>query len=253
MLPLSPVAQARESHWLGRFDPRLRLLGTLLFALTTVSLHQLPLLLACLLAGLLLAWQSGLRTGALVRRLLMLEGFMLLLLLTLPFTVAGEVWFSIGPLSASWEGLQRALQILLRANAIVLVLLSLIGTLEPVVLGHALGQLGMPRKLVHLFLFSVRYIGVLFQEYQRLRTAMRARAFVAASNRHTWRSFGWLLGMLLVRSLERSQRVLKAMKCRGFHGRLYLLNENRWQPRDSLILLLVALVCAYLLLLEWTL
>lgn len=253
MLPLSPVAQERESHWLDRFDPRLRLLCALLFALTAVSLQQLPLLLVCLLTGLLLAWQSGLRIGALLRRLLMLEGFMLLLLLTLPFTVPGESGFSIGPLSASWEGLQRALQILLRANAVVLVLLSLIGTLEPVILGHALGQLGLPNKLVHLFLLSVRYIGVLFLEYRRLRTAMRARGFVAGSNRHTWRSFGWLLGMLLVRSLERSQRVLKAMKCRGFHGRLFLLNENRWQPRDSLVLLLVILGCTYLLLLERTL
>jgi cobalt/nickel transport system permease protein len=111
----------------------------------------------------------------------------------------------------------------------------------------------MPRKLVHLFLLSVRYIGVLFQEYQRLRMAMRARAFVAASNRHTWRSFGWLLGMLLVRSLERSQRVLRAMKCRGFHDRLYLLSENRWHSRDSWTLLLTSLGCAYLVILERTL
>lgn len=250
MLPLSPLAEDREATWLVRFDPRLRLLSALLFALTTVLLQQLPVLLISLLSGILLAWLAGLQPGPLARRLLLLEGLMLVLLLMLPFSVAGESWFSLGPLSASWEGVQRALQILLRANAIVLVLLSLIGTLEPVILGHALAQLRLPDKLIHLFLLSVRYIGVLFQEYQRLRMAMRARAFVASSNRHTWRSFGWLLGMLLVRSLERSQRVLQAMKCRGFDGRLFLLSENRWQYRDSLALLMVGIGCSGLLLLE---
>ncbi len=37
---------------------------------------------------------------------------------------------------------------------------------------------------------------------------MRTRGFVARSDAHTWRSFGWLTGMLLVRSLEREQKVI---------------------------------------------
>lgn len=250
MLPLSLLPEGRELHWLGRFDPRLRLLSALLFALTTVTLQRIPLLLTSLALALLLAWAAGLQARPLIRRLLLLEGFMLVLLLMLPFSVAGESWLTLGHLSASREGLGRALQILLRANTIVLLLMSLVGTLEPVTLGHALGQLRMPQKLIHLFLFSVRYIGVLFQEYQRLRMAMRARAFVAASNRHTWRSFGWLLGMLLVRSLERSQRILNAMKCRGFNGRFYLVTGTRWRHLDSLLLLTIGGCCGLLILLE---
>jgi cobalt/nickel transport system permease protein len=44
-------------------------------------------------------------------------------------------------------------------------------------------------------------------------------------NRHTYRAFGHLVGMLLVRSLDRSERILAAMKCRGFTGRFYLLDH----------------------------
>jgi cobalt/nickel transport system permease protein len=173
---------------------------------------------------------------------------MVVLLIMLPFSVPGDSLFTLGPLSASAEGFERALQIVLKANAIVIMLMTLIGTLEPVVLGHALGQLRLPEKLIHLFLFTVRYIGVLFDEYQRLRMAMRARAFVAGSNRHTWRSLGWLIGMLLVRSLERSQRILAAMKCRGFNGKLYLITTDHWQRRDSVILSILSLFCLLLLL-----
>jgi cobalt/nickel transport system permease protein len=62
---------------------------------------------------------------------------------------------------------------------------------------------------------------------------MRARGFRARSDGHTWRSLGWLMGMLLVRSLERAQRIRAAMKCRGFDGRFYLFDGGVWQPADT--------------------
>ncbi len=112
-------------------------------------------------------------------------------------------------------------------------MLALLGTLEPARLGHALARLGVPERLAHLLLLTVRQIQLVGDEYARLRQAMRARAFVPRSNRHTWHSFGWLMGMLLVRSLARSRRVLDAMRCRGFDGRLRLLDTLCWRPADS--------------------
>ncbi|WP_426415081.1 cobalt ECF transporter T component CbiQ [Aestuariirhabdus sp. LZHN29] len=246
-------ADADLRPWLALRDPRARLLAALLLASTVVSLsHPLPLL-ASLLFALSLALASGLPTPLLLRRLLALEGFMLVLVIMLPFSVPGDPVLHLGPLTASEAGAERALVILLKANAVVIGLLTLAGTLEPVVLGHALARLRVPDKLVHLLLFTVRYIDLLFDEYRRLRLAMRARAFVPGSNRHTWRSYGSLIGMLLVRSLERSQRILAAMKCRGFNNRLFLVDPSRWHPADTGFLILSILPMAGLLLLEWSL
>jgi cobalt/nickel transport system permease protein len=86
---------------------------------------------------------------------------------------------------------------------------------------------------VHLLLFTVRYLGRLEEELARLRNAMRARAFRPRTDRHTWRSLGQLAGMLLVRSAERAERVMQAMRCRGFTGRLYVLDELRWRTSDG--------------------
>ena len=252
-MQLTVAEENARSDWLEQFDPRMRLMTALLFALTTVALQQISLLILILFAALLAAWVTGISRSVLLTRLLAMEGFMLVLLIMLPFSIQGESLFTLGALSASIEGIERAIQIVLKANAIVIMLMTMIGTLEPVVLGHALAQLKLPEKLIHLFLFTVRYISVLFDEYQRLRMAMRARAFIASSNRHTWRSFGWLIGMLLVRSLERSQRILAAMKCRGFNGKLYLITTNCWQMRDTLVLLTLSLLCLFALLLDQTL
>ncbi len=248
-----PFFVRRDPSRLNARDPRLRIIAVALLAGVTVSLTRLPPLLLALGAAVGLAMIAGLSLRRLWPRLAVLEGFMLVLLLSLPFTVPGEVWLRLGPLTATWEGVLRAVIIVIKANIVVLYLMSLAGTLEPAVLGHALARLGTPDKLVHMLLLSTRYLEVLHQEYLRLRQAMRARAFVARSDRHTWRSLGWLVGMLLVRSLERGRRVLSAMKCRGFDGRLYLLDAQTWQRADSVWALMLGIGLGGLEVLEhWT-
>lgn len=235
------------ADWLVRRDPRLRILAAVALALVILSLGSFPALLASLGLALVLARAGGLGWRTLSRRLLLFQGLLAVLLLTLPFTVPGSPILELGPLTASREGLARAFLILLKANAVVLVLGGLIGGLDPMVFGHALARLRVPEKLVHLFLMTVRQIALLDQEYRRLRQAMRARAFIPRSNRHTWNSYAWLIGMLLVRALGRSRRMLAAMRCRGFQGRFYLLDTEDWTPADSTFTVALGLLLAALL------
>jgi cobalt/nickel transport system permease protein len=179
-----------------------------------------------------------------------LDGFMLFILLLLPFTVPGAPIVEWGSFSASAEGLHQAIAILLKANAIVLALLALVGSLEAVTLGHALARLRIPGTLVQLLLFTVRYITVIGEEYARLRTAMRARGFRPGNNRHTYQSLGYMVGMLLVRSLERSERILAAMRCRGFQGRFHLLDQFAYRPGDAVFAGAAAFAFAALLALD---
>ena len=214
-------------------DPRLRLLSAAAFALTVVFSIAFPALVSGLLLAIGLALLAHLNLRRTLRRVIAMDLFMLFLLVMLPFTMPGEPLFQIGGMTASKEGLLRALEIILKANAVILALLALAGTMEATTLGHALARLGLPHKLVHLLLFTVRYLDVISREYRRMRKAMRARAFVPRSNAHTWRSIGYLIGMLLVRSLERSERILAAMKCRGYNGHFYLLDDMALTRADA--------------------
>ena len=217
-----------------RRDPRLRVAMAVLFAIVVVSLHSLDRLGILLGLAVVLGLAARLPLGPTLRRMAAMEAFMAVVLLTLPFTIIGSEVFRLGPLSASWEGLVRAAEIILKANTIVLGVFALIGTLEAVTLGHALAELRMPRKLVHLLLLTVRYVAVLRDQYVQLRDAMRVRAFRVRASRHGLGSLGWLLGMLLVRGNERASRVQDAMKCRGFSGEFHVLHEMRLRPADWL-------------------
>lgn len=213
-------------------DPRSRILAAVLFALLIVSLNDVVALSLGLAFAVAAMFAARLPLGATLRKVATMDGFIIFMLAMLPFTTPGKELFTIGPLTATLEGVVKAITIGLKANAIVMMLLALVGTVEATVLGHALHRLKVPESLVHLMLFTVRYIEVLQQEYGRLRTAMRARGFLPGNNLHTYRSIGYLLGMMLVRSLERSERIMDAMKCRGFQGRFYLLTDFEYSRSD---------------------
>lgn len=223
------LATERPLH---RIDPRVRIICATVFAITLVACHRLPVLLGGVIVALIVATAFRMPVRKTARRMAAMDGFILIMVLFLPFTTPGDPIVTVAGFGASIDGLRHAAEIAIRANAVVLVLLTLVGTMEPVVLGHALHHLRVPRMLVHLLMFTARYIDVLHAEYLRLRQAMKTRGFRPANTRHSWRSFGYLVGMMLVRAFDRSERILKAMKCRGFTGHVPLFNHFRLDQAD---------------------
>jgi cobalt/nickel transport system permease protein len=183
------------------------------------------------------------------KRLLVVNTFCLLLWLVLPLTFRGMEAFSIGPLSVFRSGIIMSGQITLKTNAILMALIALIATMPFATLGAALNRLRVPDKIVHLLLLTYRYVFVIEQEYQRLIRAAKIRGFRPGTNLHTYRTYAFIIGMLLVRSAARAERVYQAMLCRGFKRKFYCLQEFATSRREwlfaalsgSVILLLVYL------------
>ncbi|MFO7774269.1 MAG: cobalt ECF transporter T component CbiQ [Candidatus Hydrogenedentota bacterium] len=215
-------------------DPRVRVVAAFVLSFTAV--------LAPAWAGVAVvtAFALGLftlgRCWAVVyrpwRRLAAANLFAAMLLAILPWSVSGHAVFSWGPWSYSLEGARDAAIIALRANTAVLLLMALLGTLTLPALCAALSHLGMPRRLALLTFLTVRYLAVFEQEIQRMRRTLRVRCFEARFNLHTLRVTGVLVGNLLMRGFERSERVLAAMKCRGFQGRFPWPEHARLQRWD---------------------
>jgi cobalt/nickel transport system permease protein len=216
-----------------RLDPRGRVLVAVAFSILIALTGRLEVLTGGLAAAVATALLARLPLLPALRRLAALNAFMLLLWAVLPLTTPGLTVLSVGTLAFSRQGMAMAAAITLKANAIVLALTALLSTLHLTTLGHALWHLRVPEKLIHLFMFTVRYIDVLHHEYQRQRLAVRVRCFRPRADRHTFRTFGYMVGMLLVRSLDRSERILAAMKCRGFCGQFHVLHHFSFTGRDA--------------------
>jgi cobalt/nickel transport system permease protein len=249
-MPPHPQTAARRRP-LERLDPRVRLVAAIVFSLFVAVVNRFPTLALALAVAVVASLLAGLSPRELLKRLAPLNGFMLLLILLVPLTAGGPPLAEVGPVSISRDGLLLAARVALKGNAIVAALAGLLGTLDIVTVGHALHHLRFPDKLTHLLLFTARYVDVLRRESRRLLVAMQVRGFHPHVSLHTYRTYGYLVGMLLVRSLDRSERVVAAMKCRGFHGRFHVLDHFSLRRSDTLWAVLGAAVLAILSCVEW--
>ena len=235
-----------------RLDPRIRVSAAVAVALFIALSTRLAVPAAGLVVGAALAAFARLDPRRLLKRMLEVNLFIILLWLLVPFTQPGKTMFRLGPLTASAEGVRLSLAIFLKCNAIVLTLTALVATIDVVRLGHALHDLRVPPKLVHLLLFTVRYLDVIGREYARLSQALKVRGFRPGTNRRTYRTYAYLVGTLLVRSVDRAQRVSAAMKCRGFRGRFYLLTHFHPGRRDAVFAATAGIILGILAWLQWT-
>jgi len=214
-----------------------------LLVLAIVSLRSWMLLGGAIGGGLALTAWAGVPARQTVRRLIHVEGFLLILFVALPLTTRLGPFIEIGPLAVSVAGIERAVTLMLRITAAELTVLPVVTGLTPIRLGHALGRLGLPPRLTQVFLFAVRYIELLRAEARRLHDAMRLRGFSPRTDVHTLRTYGHFIGQLLVRAVERAERVDEAMRCRGFAGRFPLVTLERFGGAD-LAAIIVALALA---------
>ncbi len=215
-----------------RLDPRVKAVAAFCFAIMT-SVADKPAALALAVGlSIILTLAARLPARAVAGRLIVVNGFVLLLWLTLPFTYPGEPILRLGPLVASREGVAQALLITVRSNAIVLAGIALLSTTYLTDMGRALSRLGTPDKLVHVLLFMLRYLGEAWREYRWLGAAMKLRAFRPRTNLHTYRSYANMVGMLLVSSYSRAEAVYAAMLCRGFSGKFHSIDDFRITHSD---------------------
>ncbi|MDR1776548.1 MAG: energy-coupling factor transporter transmembrane protein EcfT [Desulfovibrio sp.] len=207
-------------------DPRVRLLAAALASLCLALLRQIPSSLLGLALGMALLGLVRPRPEHLRRRLAAVNIFTFFLWCALPFTVQGES-VALGALNLSSAGLRLALLVTLKANAIFCVFQALVGAMSPSEAGCALKSLGCPPKLAFLFLVAGRYIHVLAAEWQALMDAAKLRAFTPKAGLHGWRTMACLLGLLLVRGYDRSQRACEAMRLRAFTGNFTTVTRFR--------------------------
>ncbi len=233
--------------------PRLRVVMGAFFAIVVALADRFEVLGAALGLAVLMAILARLNLVAVLKRLAMVNGLVLFLWVVLPLTYDGPAWFHVGPFGAAREGIILCGIITLKSNAIVLWSIAFFSTMPIAVLGHAMNRLKMPTKLVALLLLTYRYIFVLEAELTQLVRAARIRCFTPGTNLHTYRTYAYMVGMLMVRAADRGERVHQAMVCRGFSGKFYCLDELDFTAKDVVWLAILFSLIFFLAIWQWTL
>lgn len=164
----------------------------------------------------------------------------------LPF-FGSEPTTAVGPLTLSVEGTWAAWNILAKATLGVSLSVVLAATTEIPDILRGMERLKVPRVMVAIAGFMIRYLDVVTSELQRARVAMVARGH---DPRWFWqaRPLATSAGALFIRSYERGERIHQAMLARGFTGSMPLVAAERSRrARWELAALFVVVVWAIFL------
>jgi cobalt/nickel transport system permease protein len=251
----TPADSARSLPYfsLRAMRPERKLAAAAVFSLCAALLSRpAPALGACLFGALLLCC-SGLPLRGVVPRLASVNAFFLPFWLLLPLLPVADgdapVLFNLGPLAFRQAGLETALLICLKGNAVACALAALAGSSTVAENGRALRALRVPDKMTALLLITHANLGLMAGEYVRLFQAARLRGFVPGASPAACRVYARLIGLLLVRSWQKARRVEQAMLLRGFSGCFPLLPAQCSCPPEIRLrnkraaALLVALCC----------
>jgi cobalt/nickel transport system permease protein len=234
------LARASAVH---RLDPRVKVVVTLAFIVGVALLPDGAWAVYGLAAGLVLVVGAAARLSPwlIVRRSLVGLPF-LLAAVTILFIPGRVVWDGPWGVDVSDAGLIRFGSIVGRSLVSLAAAVLLTATTRfPDVL-HALRHLRVPAVLVGIIAFMYRYLFVLVEEVERLLRARAARSARPAGGGGGgslgWRAgvAGHMAGQLLLRSLDRSDRVYAAMQARGYRGELLTLAPHAMRRLDWLAL-----------------
>jgi len=214
-----------------RLDARAKVVVTLAFIVAVMSFprREISALTPLLLYPLALLSLGRIPLRYLWKKIALAAPFALAVGLFNPW-LDREPVATLGPfvLTGGWLSF---FSILLRFGLTVGAALALVACTGMPGLAEGLARLGVPRVFVVQLLFLHRYLFVLAEESGRL---LRSVALRSGGARHPpLRVCGSLLGHLLLRSLDRSERVYRAMSARGFTGQVRTLRRATFRPADG--------------------
>ena len=223
-------AISRQDTFVHRMDPRIKVLTTLVFIVCVVSFgkHEISALVPFLVYPVFLVVFGDLPVAYLLRKVMVAAPFAVLIGIFNPL-LDQQVLLQVGPVGIS-GGWISFFSILLRFMMTVGAALILIATTGYHAVCMALEKMGVPQVFVVQLLFLYRYLFVLVDEASRMVRARSLRSFQGKGL--GIRVFGSMAGHLLLRTMDRAQRIHLAMLCRGFDGNIrpfHPLRVHGWE------------------------
>lgn len=130
------------------------------------------------------------------------------------------------------EGLHMAAIFTLRVATSVSAVVLLFLTTRQDTLFKSFRSIGVPKVYVLVMDMCYRYIFLYMDVVRDLYIAKKSRSIKSLSMTEEWKWVGGRIGFTMVKSLDMSDKVHKAMMSRGFTGEVRIMHNFKMRPRD---------------------
>lgn len=221
-----------------RLDPRVKIVVTIVFIIAVLSFgrYEISALIPFFAFPLFLVAAAGLPALYILKKIALISPVVIFIAIFNPLfdrETMVTLW-GVG-ISGGWVSFFSIMVKFVLTAGSVLILLASTGFYEVCM---ALERLGVPPAFVMQLLFLYRYLFVLMDEGVRMSGAHSLRAF--GRRRMRMATASSLLGNLLLRTMDRAERIHRAMLARGFDGSVPLLRPLRIRASDTVFLLILS-------------
>lgn len=232
-----------SSNFLRKLNPCVKILALLIFVLTVVSIDKYDF------SKLLIFLAIPIFCGAFLnisKKEILLKALPAIFLAgcagfaNLFFDT--KTAFSIFSVPVSF-GVISFSSLILKAYLCVSCAIILANTTSPNDIAYALGKFKVPCVIVLQILMTSRYLSVIIEEAMRISRAYALRS--PSHPRIKFQHFPNVLLSLLLRSVDRANRIYKAMQCRGFSARSYQSKNIPFFATDAIFLILFCAFCVF--------
>lgn len=214
-----------KDTFVHRLDPRIKIIVSLIFILFVISFNKYEIsgLFPFLLFPVFLLTAGNIPVKAIFKKVLFISPFAIFIGIFNPIIDRQVLIAPFGiPVSGGWLSF---FSIIIKFILTVSTALLLIAVTSFPGICEALSRMKMPKLFVIQLLFLYRYIFVLLDVALRMVRARDARAF--GNKGKDIKTFIRLISVLLIKSIDRAERVYQAMLARGFNGEIKVLKKYK--------------------------
>ena len=164
-----------------------------------------------------------------------------------------EILFQAGPVALKLQGTVTALTAWLRVLSVITVGTVMVHTTQLSGLSEKLKRTGIPRILVDIGIMTGRYIMVIGEDYNQMKTARKLRGYVPGKS--LTRRFGVIIptaATLLIKGFQQSEMVFNAMCMRGYGNdiRESKISSEKHSKAGIIMFCVITAVSVFLIVLE---
>lgn len=216
---------AYKNTFVHMLDPRIKLVTTIVFVFIVVSFpkYELSKLIPFFIFPVFMGAAGEIPSRFILKKLLFVSPFVLFVAIFNPVLDTAAMYNLYGiELSGGWVS---CISIMIRFVLTISAALLLVATTSFPGVCRALERLYVPKVFVVQLFFLYRYLFVLAAETMRIVRAINMRTF--GRKRYGIKIFISTIGLLFMKTVERSERIYHSMCSRGFNGEIRLLKRDK--------------------------
>ena len=125
-------------------------------------------------------------------------------------------------LFVAFENLYMAVELFCKINLILFFTLMLFSKSKGYDIIRGLNFFKVSPLFISLFYFTIKMIEFLIFEIREMKNSLTCRGFNANTSLFSYKTFGYLFALLLIKAIKKSEELYICMQARGFSGEIYL-------------------------------